>query len=117
MAALKRPIGAGDFDQRIVIEQPSSGVDVLGQRVETWSTLATVWAQAQPLRGREYFAAGQTQSEADVRFRIRYRTDVNSAMRVQWRSVPHAIVAPPMDVDGQQHTLELMCATGVRDTR
>ena len=110
-----KSLGAGDFDQRVVIEQPSSGVDVLGQRVETWSTLAAVWAQAQPLRGREFFAAGQVQSEADVRFRLRYRTDLTSAMRVQWRGVPHAIVAPPMDVDGARHTLELMCAAGVRD--
>jgi len=108
---------AGALDQRVTIETPSANVDVLGQRVETWTTFATVWAQAEPLRGRDFFAAGQTQDQAEVRFRIRYLAGVTAAMRVLWRNVPHAIVAPPIDVDGGKHTLELMCASGVRDGR
>jgi SPP1 family predicted phage head-tail adaptor len=108
-------LNAGDLDQRITVQSPAATVDALGQRVETWSTVATVWAQAQPLRGREFFAAGTMQSEAAVRFRIRYRTDVTGTMRVLWRSVPHAIVADPIDVDGGRHTLELMCSAGIRD--
>ena len=110
-------ICAADLNQRVTLEQRSASVDALGQGVETWSTLATVWAAAQPLRGREFFAAGAMQSEATVRIRIRYRTDVTGAMRVQWRGVPHAIVADPIDVDGGRHTLELMCSAGIRDGR
>lgn len=103
------------MDQRITLQQPAATVDALGQRTETWADLATVWAQAQPLRGREFFAAGQINSEAAVRFRIRWRSDVTGAMRVLWRTVPHAIVAEPVDVDGARHTLELMCSAGIRD--
>ena len=110
------PLNVGALNQRVTIQQPSTGVDVLGQRVETWSDLATVWAQAQPLRGREFFAAGQVHSEASVRFRLRYRSDVTSAMRVVWGGVNHAIVADPIDVSGGRHTLELMCSAGIRDT-
>lgn len=109
------PLNIGRLNQRVALQQPATTVDALGQRVETWATVADVWAQAQPLRGREFFAAGQVQSEASVRFRMRYRSGVTSAMRVLWRDVPHAIVAEPIDVDGGQHTLEIMCSAGIRD--
>lgn len=109
------PMNIGKLNQLVTIQQPSTSVDALGQRVEIWTELVTVWAQAQPLRGREFFAAGQVQSEASVRFRLRYRSDVTAAMRVVWRGVPHAIVAEPADVDGARHTLELMCSAGIRD--
>lgn len=108
-------INAGNLTERIVLQSPSASVDALGQRVETWATVATVWAQAQPLRGREYFAAGAMQSEAQVRFRIRWRSGVDGTMRVLWRGVPHAIVAEPMDVDGARTVLEIMATAGIRD--
>jgi SPP1 family predicted phage head-tail adaptor len=111
---------AGQFNQRVVIEAPTAARDARGQRAAaapTWSPVATVWAQVQPLRGREFFAAGAIQSEATVRFRLRWRAGVTSAMRVVWRGMAYAIVAPPVDVDGGCQTLELMCAAGVRDSR
>ena len=108
-------LNAGDLDQRITVQSPSASVDSRGQRVQTWADVATLWAQATPLRGREFFAAGAMQSEAAVRFRLRYRTGIDGTMRVLWRGVPHAIVAEPMDVDGGKRTLELMCSAGIRD--
>lgn len=112
---MPRNLPAGQMDQRITLQSPSASKDALGQRVETWADVATVWARAQPLRGREFFAAGQMQSEAAVKFTVRWRDDVSGRMRVLWRGVPHAIVAEPMDVDGKRVELELMCAAGVRD--
>lgn len=108
-------IAAGAMDQRITLQSPSSTVDGLGQRVETWTTEVALWASVQPLRGREFFAAGAINSEAQVRVRIRYRAGVTPAMRVLWRGVPHAIVAEPVDVSGGRHTLELLCSAGIRD--
>jgi SPP1 family predicted phage head-tail adaptor len=108
-------LNAGQLDQRITVQSPSASVDALGQRVETWTQVAVLWAKATPLRGREFFAAGAMQSEAAVKFTIRYRTGITGAMRVLWRGVPHALVAEPMDVNGQKVALELMCAAGVRD--
>jgi SPP1 family predicted phage head-tail adaptor len=104
------------MDQRITLQQPAATVDALGQRTETWADLATVWAQAQPLRGREFFAAGQINSEASVRFRIRWRADVTGAMRVLWRGVPHDIESV-IEPNGGREQLELMCATAARDGR
>lgn len=110
-------LNAGELDQRITVQSPSATVDALGQRVETWTDVATLWAKATPLRGREFFAAGAMQSEATVRFTIRYRAGIDGTMRVVWRSVPHAIVAEPMDVDGGKVALEIMCSAGIRDGR
>jgi SPP1 family predicted phage head-tail adaptor len=106
---------AGQLNNPITLQQPSVAVDALGQRVETWVNVDTVWARAQPVRGREYFAAGQVQSETAVKFTIRWRADVSGAMRVLWRGLAHAIVAEPIDVDGRRVALELMCAAGIRD--
>ena len=80
--------------------------------MKTWATYKTVWAQARPTRGRELFAAGGNASEANVTFRIDYREDITAEMRVLWRGVEHAIVAPPIDVDGARRTLELLCHSG-----
>lgn len=110
-------MNAGEFDQRVTLQAPSSSVDGLGHRTETWAPVATVWAKAQPLRGREFFAAGQVQSEAAVRFFIRYRAGLTGAMRVVWRGVAHALVAEPIDANGKRETLELMCSAGIRDGR
>ena len=109
-------LNAGDLNQRITLQSKAAGVDALGQDSTTWSDVATVWAQAQPIRGREYFAAGQTQSEVSVRFRIRYRSGIDSTMRVLWNSQAHDIESV-IDVNGARVALELMCLAGVKDGR
>lgn len=109
-------INAGQFDQRITIQQRSASVDALGQESTSWSTLATVWAKARPTRGRDLFAAGQQQATIDVLFCIRYRVDVDPATcRVLWNSVPYDIVGQPANVNGAGVELELHCTAGVRD--
>jgi SPP1 family predicted phage head-tail adaptor len=111
---------AGKRDQLVTIEAPSQSTDGLGQRVETWAAITdgtNIWAAALPIRGREFFAAGATQNETTVRFFMDYRADITSAMRIVWNGIAHAIVGEPINVNGGNHTLELMCAAGGRDTR
>lgn len=105
------------LNQQITIQQRAAGVDARGQASETWAALYTgIWASAEPLRGREFFQAGQTQSEVTTRFRIRYRADVVETMRVVWNGTPYDIVAV-IDTEGAKHMQELMCVSGVRDAR
>lgn len=110
-------IEAGKLDQRVTLQESTPTTDGFGQDVPAWSDVATVWARVEPLRGREFFQAGQMQASADVRITIRYRAGLNERMRVMWRGAPHEIVSPLIDVGGQQETLEIMCATGIRDGR
>lgn len=108
--------GAGRLDQRVTLQQRASGVDVLGQESTTWETVAIVWANVEQIRGREFFAASQMQSETAARITIRYRTDVVPTMRAVWRDQAHDITAV-IDPGSRKETLELMCMAGVRDGR
>lgn len=110
---------AGVMDQRIQLQQRAAGVSAeLGEPTGAWQNVgAPVWAQAEPLRGREFFASGQMQAAVDVRFRLRWRADVQATWRVLWRGEPYDIAGHPIDVGGQQQWLELMCTKGIRDGR
>lgn len=102
-------LNRGDLRHRIELQAPGTAVDGLGQAVETWTTQANVWAAAEPLRGREFFAAGQAQAQVDVRFRINWRADVLPSWRVLWRGQAYTISAA-IDTGGQRVQLELMAA-------
>lgn len=107
----------GKLDCRVTIQQKSSSLNALGEEVAVWTDLATVWAQVNPLRGKEFFAARETQSSAEVRFYMRFRSDITELMRLVWGGVNHDIVAKPMNVNGQSVLLEIMATAGVRDGR
>jgi SPP1 family predicted phage head-tail adaptor len=100
----------GKLRHRIQLQAPAQTVDGLGQAVETWTTQATVWASAEPLRGREFFAAGQGQAQVDVRFVLNWRADVLPSWRVLWRGQVYAIGAV-IDTGGERVQLELMAAS------
>lgn len=108
-------MNAGDLDQRVQLQTRSVTQDAVGQDVITWATQATVWAQVQALRGREFFAAAQVQQEQTLKVRIRYRAGIDATWRLLWRGVAHDItgVVPV----GRQEMLELMCLAGVKDGR
>lgn len=111
-------LNAGDLDQRITIQEPSTAKDLLGQRIETWTPVLTdIAAKWVPKGGRQFFAAGTEQSLSDGFFLVRYRTTITGKMRVMWRGVPYSIVAEPQDVDGKKETLQIVVLGGARDTR
>jgi len=112
--------GAGQYDQRITIQDRVPGTDELGQVNGAWVAIAPeMWASAMPMTGRERFASGQMQVHAPVTFRIPYRTDITikASMRVLWRGEPYEITAPPIDVKGARTQLEILCVGGLRDGR
>lgn len=110
-----RKLKAGDLDQRITLQIRSIVKDAYGQDTITWVDVATVWAQCQALRGREFFAAAQVQQEQTVKVRIRYRSDVTPTWRLLWRGHPYDITAViPV---GRNDLLEIMCTAGVKDGR
>lgn len=74
---------AGSLDKRVAILRKSTAADSLGQPLTTWSTLATVWAEANEMRAREFNEANARQIEITTRFRLRW-TDFTYADRLQW---------------------------------
>lgn len=67
---------AGRLDRRISILRASAVNDEFNQPVETWATLATVWAEAKPVSDGERMKAGQTLADKMIRFTIRYSSTV-----------------------------------------
>jgi SPP1 family predicted phage head-tail adaptor len=113
-------INRGRMDQRITLQQRVKSRSAAGEQTYTWANLATdpeVWAEANPTRGREFFAAAQQQVEAPMAFRILWRNDVDQTMRVLWRGRPYDIAAAPTDTRGAREELWLNCIGGVLDGR
>ena len=113
---MPRHVSAADLSAVITIQRNEPADNTLGEPEANWVNHLTCFADAQPLRGREFFAAGQTQVQHDVRFVIRWHEGIDETMRVVWNGRPHGINAV-IDVGGAQRTLELMCARGVQDGR
>ena len=76
------PLPAGKLDRRVTSPQASETTMPSGQRVPSWSTLATVWAWKKDIRSRERFAAQQEIAEETTVFVIRYRDDVTVEMQL-----------------------------------
>lgn len=67
---------AGRLDRRIVIQQATTAADSFNEPVQTWATLATVWAIAEPVSDGERQRAGETLASKSYRFTIRWSYDV-----------------------------------------
>lgn len=111
------PIGLspGALDQRVTFQAKSTTRAANGEEVVTWSDVATVWAEAVPVRGREFFAAAQMQQSVDVRFRIRTRAGITGGMRLLWKSQPYDIVSIIPGTAQYADVLEIMAVSGVRN--
>jgi SPP1 family predicted phage head-tail adaptor len=99
---------SGDLRQLITLQSKIVTRDAMGGEVISWVDRGMVPASVEPLRGREYFAAKEQQAETDVRFRIRYWSEVTSAWRVNWEGRYYDILSV-IDVNGRHVEQQLMC--------
>lgn len=102
---------AGRLDRSIRFERRSAAQEQkLGSYLYTWSELATVFANVQPvLPSRdERVADGIAIQARRVRVRTRYRADVDSDMRVIIGSDAYRIVGGPSEM-GRREGLEMVC--------
>jgi SPP1 family predicted phage head-tail adaptor len=112
-----RQISAARLRHTISIQQRAPGQDARGQPTGAWADVhAGVLAEVAPVRGREYFAAGQLQNPTDTRITIRHRPGIVPSMRVLHNGQPLDIISV-IDPDSRGLTLELMCTTTLRDAR
>lgn len=99
----------GEMDQVVSLFEPTTVRDAFGQHTE-YVLRAKVTARVRPLRGREYFAAGQLQSPATMEISIYWRIDVRAWWRVEWMGRMYDVTGEPADVDARHDALELLCA-------
>lgn len=74
--------------ERVVIQQLSKTSDGYGGQTQSWVTLATVFAEVQPLYSiqGEREVADERTSNAGYRVNIRVRTDLDASMRIIWKT-------------------------------
>jgi SPP1 family predicted phage head-tail adaptor len=65
-------VKAGKLDRRITIQRKTVTLSDSGQPVESWATLATVWAAIMPVRGAESLSAPQISATQLNEFHIRW---------------------------------------------
>jgi SPP1 family predicted phage head-tail adaptor len=87
-------MSAGELRERITVRAFTSSSDGMGGQVTTWADLvASLPAGGGPLSGRERYQAQAVNAQLSHRWKIRYRTDVTSKMRVVWGGSTMEIVA------------------------
>lgn len=74
----------GKLRHRVVIEHFTTVRLPTGTVREDWSPFATRWASIEPIRGREYWAAAQTQAEVTHTIRMRFTDGVTPDMRIRY---------------------------------
>lgn len=80
-------MSAGDLRERVVLRLPQPTLDVVGDQVEGWVDVATVWARVQAVSGQR--GVEQVARSEDVmrwRVTIRYRADISPGWLLLWRS-------------------------------
>ena len=110
---------AGELNRQIVIQSRDSGEDAAGQPVDTWTTLATVWANVKGATGMGSIRQSANQDGVAVElnsysFRIRYRTDVDAANRVVFNGQNFDVKQVRHDYAGKEWT-DLVCEVGGND--
>lgn len=74
---------AGKMDRSIAIQAPTlSAANKYNEKVATYATFATVYGEKTELSGAQQLLAQQDTNEKIVRFRIYWRSDVNTTCRL-----------------------------------
>jgi SPP1 family predicted phage head-tail adaptor len=91
----------------IQIEYPENEPDGYGGTTRSWQVLATVFARVESLESvvRERMLGDRPVASAGYRLTIRYRPEVNAAMRIRWKS--HVLLIHSLHEHAE--TLTLLC--------
>lgn len=99
---------AGTLNRKISIQRPSTTVDAIGQPVQGWTEVASVWADIRHQTGMEATKADAPVSTVRASVRIRYRTGLDAGMRVVHGDTVYSIKAVLPDAQYRAH-VDLVC--------
>ena len=98
-----------DRNKKITIIQPvTSTQDEYGEPLGEYITIYTLWASYEPLIGKEYFLAEQTQSEVVGKFRTQYVEGITTDMQIVFEGTTYDIQSV-IDFKSQHRELIIMC--------
>jgi SPP1 family predicted phage head-tail adaptor len=93
----------------IEIQAPEVVIDDLGYQEVVWTAAAHAWANIEPLKGDEYFAAASTQAQVSHKVTMRPPgIEVTSANRIVFGSRTLEIESV-LNLEERNRELQLMC--------
>lgn len=101
---------ASQLRQRITLLKLTASTSPTGANSkQTYSDHVTIWANIEPLSVKDVINAQAAGSQARNRCTVRYRKDINSAMRVRYDSKIYKIDGDPLpDKDSGREYLTLI---------
>lgn len=83
----------GKLDRRITLQGLTQTQGEYGELIDTWTDVATVWANAYAGAGKEFVAARQVNAEVSMQFQIRWLAGVSATMRILYDGAYYDIVS------------------------
>lgn len=94
-------MGAGDYNRTITFQRKTIAYDTVNKPIETWADAFTVWAGVITSGGKEFYAAQKKNEETTAIFKIRYRSDISTKMRIKYANSIYEILPPINDVNAR----------------
>lgn len=101
-------MNAGQLNRQVTIQRRVTGVDKIGQPINTTEVVAKVWANIRHTSGLEAIKGGAETSVTKASIRIRYRAGIDASMTVLHGSTTYQIKAVLPDEARREH-LDLVC--------
>lgn len=89
-----------EFNARITLERPEKTPDGAGGPITTWVVVATVSAIADEFQSEELAIAMQSTPLTIIKMKIRYRTDLKSNWRINYKGKYYNVMGLPVDIGG-----------------
>ena len=101
---------AGQLKHKLDIETELNSQDAYGQTTQQWVVfLRGLWAEIEPISGREYFSSQQVNAEISHRIKIRYRAGITPNMRVKLGATRYFNIVSVLDLKEAHRAMDLMC--------
>lgn len=98
----------GKLDRRVTLQSRTMTRDSMGARVESWETVAEIWAEYVQNRGSEGPAADADRWKDNQQFRIRWRSGLTATQyRITYNGKTYDITG--ITEEGRKTTLLLDC--------
>jgi len=103
---------SGKMRHKITFQQYNGTVDAYGDvrddQDANWTDVRTTWAAIDPVSGREFYAAEQSQSEVTHKIRCRYFSGLTTAMRIIHQGHKYRIIQA-IDWELRHESFLIMC--------
>jgi SPP1 family predicted phage head-tail adaptor len=108
---------AGAMRHRVQIQDQSTTLDTFGGQPLTWTTLATIWADIQPLSAREKEASQAINVEVTHEITIRYQAQFNDTKAMAARRLVYGSrlfnIHGILNVDERNKQMTILASEGM----